>query len=90
MAQEPVTIYPISLDKSPAENITDFRPKVLPADAEDEDGRDPKASSAPERADSSASQQPTEPGPSETPAQHPAGKASTPAKGLVPGKRTSS
>lgn len=91
MSNEPVTVYPVSMDKTSAMagNLTDFRPKPIPAEAEEEDRPDPKVSSAQAPADSSESPQQTEPEQQEMPVLHPAGKANTLAKVPSPGKPAS-
>lgn len=69
----------------PNSPVTDFRARVLPADAEEE--KPPKAESAPAPVDSSSSL--AEPTPPETPVQHPAVKDDGPSKPIENGSPTS-
>lgn len=92
MEQEPITVFPVTLEKTGMGNFTDFRPTILPSDAPDEveEVADPKDSSAVEPASSSESPKVEEQLPAATPAQEPAVKVSTPPKAPSLGKRASS
>lgn len=68
--------------------ITDFRARVVPADAEEE--TPPKAKSAPAPASSFSSLTTSEPTPPETPVQHPAAKVDGPTSPSETGSPTSS
>lgn len=99
--RQPLEVFPVVMDKVKDSDspLTDFRPRVVPADydldvprdnPEDlEEKADPKAFSVPEPVDSSDSEEKIEPPKTDTPARAPAVKASTPPKAPSLGKRAS-
>lgn len=86
---EPVEIFPMALDISADENVTDFRPVPLPSSAPEEEVPNPKVESAPEPVNSPESTHPSEQNRTATPVPPTVGSADGSPKLPATGSQTS-